>query len=150
METTPTPPIETAPPVKTNSPVPPPAAAGPEDKTVAILSYCTLIGFIVAIVLHQQKKTKLGAYHLRQMLGFLILGFVGWIAVVIVAGILSFILGMIIKALALVIWSLCLFAFGISMLVLLVMGILAAINGEMKPMPVVGAYFQKWFTNTFE
>lgn len=149
METTPTPPVETAPPVK-NTPAPSLPPVGPEDKTVAILSYCTLIGFIVAIILHQQKKTKLGAYHLRQMLGFFILGFVGWIAVAIVAGILTFILGIIIKALALMIWPLFAFAFGISMLVLWVMGLLAAINGEMKPMPVVGPFFQSKLTNTFE
>ena len=149
METTPTPPVETAPPIK-NMSSPPPTPAGPEDKTVAILSYCTLIGFIVAIILHQQKKTKLGAYHLRQALGFIIAGFVGWIAVAIVAGILTFVLGLIIKALALIVWPLFAFAFLISMLVLWVMGLLAAINGEMKPMPVVGPYFQKWFSNTFE
>jgi len=148
METTPTPPVEAAPPVKNVSA--PPTPAGPEDKTVAILSYCTLIGFIVAIILHQQKKTKLGAYHLRQALGFIIAGFVGWIAVAIVAGILTFVLGLIIKALALLIWPLLGFAFGISFLVLWVMGLLAAINGEMKPMPVVGPYFQKCFSNTFE
>ena len=48
--------------------------AVPEDKTVAILAYITLIGFIIAIVLHGQKKTALGAFHLRQMLGIFLTG----------------------------------------------------------------------------
>jgi len=150
METTPTPPVETAPPVKITSQTAPPPGPGAEDKTVAILSYCTLIGFIVAIILHQQKKTKLGAYHLRQALGFLITGIVGGICLMIVAFILAAILAIIIKALAMLIVPLFYFAYFISMLVLWVMGLLAAIKGEMKPMPVVGPYFQKWLASAFE
>ena len=53
---------------------PPVAPSQGEDRTVAILAYLTLIGFIVAIVLHSNKKTKLGAFHLRQMLGLLLCG----------------------------------------------------------------------------
>jgi hypothetical protein len=46
---------------------PPPATTAPaaEDRTVAIVSYLTLIGFVVAILLHSSKKTQLGAFHLR-------------------------------------------------------------------------------------
>src|ERR1039458_6961249 len=76
---------------------PPPAAAG-EDKTVAIVAYLTLIGFIVAIIIHSSKKTKLGAFHLRQMLGFIltaivfafcqiVLAFIpiiGWLAILVI------------------------------------------------------------------
>jgi len=114
----------------------PPPAAG-EDKTVAIVSYLTLIGFIVAIIIHGNKKTKLGAFHLRQMLGFMLT----WIAVVVCQFVLIFIpiLG----------W-LAIFALYISMLALWVMGLVAAVNGQMKPMPVVGPLYQKWFGTTFE
>jgi uncharacterized membrane protein len=115
---------------------PPPAAAG-EDKTVAIISYLTLIGFIVAIILHSSKKTKLGAFHLRQMLGFMLT----WIAVVVCQFILIRIP---------ILGSLAIFALYVSMLVLWVMGLIAAINGEMKPMPVVGPLYQKWFGTTFD
>ena len=45
---------------------------------------------------------------------------------------------------------LAMFALWVSMLVLWVMGLIAALNGQMKPMPVVGEYYQKWFGNTFE
>jgi uncharacterized membrane protein len=115
---------------------PAPAVAG-EDKTVAIVSYLTLIGFIAAIIIHSNKKTKLGAFHLRQMLGFfltciamgfaeivlLIIPILGWLAV---------------------------FAIWIFLVVCWIMGFIAAMNSQMKPMPIVGPLYQKWFGNTFE
>ena len=54
----------------------PAASAVPakEDTTVALLSYITIIGFIIAIVLHSSKKTALGAFHLRQVLGLFVTG----------------------------------------------------------------------------
>ena len=115
---------------------PPPATAG-EDKTVAIVAYLTLIGFIVAIIIHSNKKTKLGAFHLRQMLGFILT----WVAVVVCQFILIFIpiLGWLD---ILVLWC--------SLLVLWVLGLIAAINGQMTPMPVVGPLYQKWFGTTFD
>ena len=116
---------------------PPPPATGGEDKVAAIVAYLTLIGFIVAILIHMNKKTKLGAFHLRQMLGF----FLTTIAVVFCEIILVFIpiLG----------W-LCILALWVSMLVLWILGLVAAINGQMKPMPVVGPLYQKWFGTTFD
>ena len=115
----------------------PPPATGGEDKTIAIVAYLTLIGFIVAIVLHMNKKTKLGAFHLRQMLGFVLTG----VAVMFCGFILAFIpiLG----------W-LCMLALWVSMLVLWILGLVAAINGQMTPMPVVGPLYQKWFGTTFD
>jgi len=40
--------------------------------------------------------------------------------------------------------------FYLCMLVLWVLGLVAAINGQMTPMPVVGPLYQKWFGNTFD
>ena len=116
---------------------PTPPVTGGEDKVAAIVAYLTLIGFIVAILIHMNKKTKLGAYHLRQVLGF----FLTTIAVGFCQVILVFIpiLG----------W-LCILALWLSMLVLWILGLVAAINGQMKPMPVVGPLYQKWFGTTFD
>ena len=118
------------------APTPPPAT-GSEDKVAAIVAYITLIGFIVAILIHMNKKTKLGAFHLRQVLGF----FLTTIAVAFCQIVLVFIpiLG----------W-LCILALWLSMLVLWILGLVAAINGEMKPMPVMGPLYQKWFGTTFD
>jgi uncharacterized membrane protein len=114
----------------------PPAAAG-EDKTIAIIAYLTLIGFIVALILHMNKKTKLGAFHLRQMLGLILTG--------VAVGICGFVLIFI----PIIGW-LCHWALLIAIFVLWVMGLIAAINGEMKPVPIVGPLYQKWFGTAFD
>jgi uncharacterized membrane protein len=36
------------------------------------------------------------------------------------------------------------------MFVLWVLGMIAAVKGEMKPMPLVGPLYQKWFGNLFD
>jgi uncharacterized membrane protein len=117
-----------------------PQAAVTEDKTVAILSYITLIGFIVAIIIHSSKKTALGAYHLRQVLGFLILSIVVYVCLMVVAFI------PVVRMLDLIAYP----VVGIALLIFWIMGLIAAINGEKKPMPLVGPMFQQWFGTTFE
>jgi uncharacterized membrane protein len=129
----------------------PPTTPAPttEDKTVAILSYLTLIGFIVAIVMHSSKKTRLGAFHLRQVLGLMLTAIAGWICVAIMMFVLLFVLAFM-KSILLFLIPLIYFAFGVSIFVLWLMGFIAAINGQMNPMPVVGPYYQKWFGTAFE
>jgi len=107
-----------------------------EDRTVAILAYITIIGFIIAIVMHGSKKTALGAYHLRQALGLFITG----LAFGLCAFVLVFI--PILGWLAIPIGWLCL-------LVLVIMGLISAASGQQKPVPVLGVYYQKWFGNAF-
>jgi uncharacterized membrane protein len=119
---------------------PPPAAAPAavsEDKTVAILSYLTIIGFIVAIVLHGRGKTRLGSFHLRQALG-LFLTFI-------VAGVCNAVLALVplIGWLAiLVIW--------LGLVVMWVLGLIGAAQGQMKPVPVLGETFQKLLGTAFD
>jgi len=114
------------------APATPPAASPSEDRTVALLSYLTIIGFVVAIILHSSKKTQLGAFHLRQALGLIVTSFaniilafipiIGWILIPVV--------------------MLCL-------LVFLVMGFIGAVQGKMNPVPILGAHYQKWFAGAF-
>jgi uncharacterized membrane protein len=119
--------------MSTPSETPSPA---PEDRTVAILSYLTIIGFIVALVLHSTKKTALGSYHLRQTLGLIVTG----LAIGIAGFVLAFIpiLG----------WITILAAW-IGFLVLWLMGLISAATGQQKPIPVLGEQFQKWFATAF-
>lgn len=119
---------------ETTVPVLPPSA---EDKTTAIVSYLTLIGFIVAIIIHSSKKTRIGAYHLRQSLGliltalammvagfiFAFIPFIGWLA-------------------SMAIW--------IGLLALWVMGLIGALNGEFKPVPILGEHYQKLLGKAFD
>jgi hypothetical protein len=89
----------------------PPALA--EDRTVAILSYLTILGFFVAVILHPNKKTRLGAYHLRQALGL-------WLAVIV------FSLGGWMIAIFPVIGWLTLFVIWVSLFVVGISGLVAA------------------------
>lgn len=116
--------------------IPPVAAAtsvATEDKTTAIISYLTLIGFIAAVIIHGNKKTKLGSFHLRQALGLILTSIA--VGMVMIIPILGWIVG---------------FAGWIALLVFWVIGLLAAINGEMKPVPLLGEHYQKWFGTAFE
>ncbi|MSU57587.1 MAG: hypothetical protein EXS35_05310 [Pedosphaera sp.] len=114
-----------------------------------MLSYLTLIGFIVAIVLHSNKKTKLGAFHLRQTLGFILSVIAGWICIAIMMFILLLALAFM-KSFMLLLVPLIYVAFGLSVFVLWVMGLISAINGQMKPMPVVGPFYQRILGTTFD
>jgi uncharacterized membrane protein len=125
--------------MSTTPETPAPAVAAKEDTTVALLSYITIIGFVIAIVMHSSKKTALGAYHLRQTLGLIITAFVSWIPCIIISmipvvNLIMFLLGP---------------AIMIGLFVLWVMGLISAINGQQKPLPVVGEHYQKWFANAF-
>src|SRR3954470_9791659 len=115
--------MDTTPPPVSSSPAPPPTAVA-EDKTIAILAYITLIGFIAAIVMNSSKKTQLGAFHLRQMLGLFLTGIVCIIPL----------LGILIALFLFVLW---------------IMGLISAIKGEMKPVPLLGAMYQKGFGTAF-
>ena len=125
----------------TTPPPPPPTtlaadASASEDKTVAILSYLTLIGFIVAVILHGNKKTALGSSHLRQALGLQITAIACWVLNVMLAFIP--IIGWIT---IMVVWM--------GLFALWLMGFIAAASGQRKPVPVLGEHYQKWFANTF-
>jgi len=111
--------------------------ASTEDKTTAIVSYLTLIGFIVAIIIHSSKKTRIGSFHLRQSLGLMLTA----IAMMVVGFIFAFIpfIGWLV---GMAVW--------IGLLVLWVMGLIAALNGEFKPVPVLGEHYQKWLGTAFD
>ncbi|MBS1566157.1 MAG: hypothetical protein JST39_17370 [Bacteroidetes bacterium] len=104
-------------------------------KTVALLSYITIIGWIIALIQHNNNKTELGAFHLRQTLAMFVIGIVLWIVQIFMIFI-PFI-GWIIN-LAL------LFAY-LGLFVLWILGLISAINGEKKPVPVIGEKAQQWF-----
>jgi len=108
------------------------AAAATEDKTIAILSYITIIGFIAAIVMHQSHKTQLGAFHLRQVLGMALTATAGAICGVV-------------PILGWIVW----FLVVIGLFVLWIMGLLSAVRGDMRPVPILGEHYQRWFAGAF-
>ncbi len=105
-----------------------------DKKTISIISYITIIGWVIAYVSHNNstEKASLSRYHLKQSLGVAILG--------ILLGIVLNVLAMVLPSLA-VILSLASFA----ILVLWIFGIINAVNQQEKPVPVVGAMFENKF-----
>jgi len=110
-----------------------------EDKTVAIISYITLIGFIIAIILHGSNKTKLGSYHLKQSLGLIAFAVASMIATFII-GLIPFV-NFLLLIIMPVLW--------IGILVLLIMGIVNAASGQEKPVPIIGGMSEKLFAGAF-
>ena len=82
-------------------------------------------------------------------MGFILTGIVVWICLAIVMFVLFLLLAFM-KSILVLLVPLIYLAFGVSMIVLWVLGFIAAINGQMKPMPVVGPMYQKWFGTAFE
>jgi uncharacterized membrane protein len=105
-----------------------------DKKTISIISYITIIGWVIAYVSHNNspEKASLSRYHLKQSLGVAILG--------ILLGIVLNVLAMVLPSLA-VILSLASFA----ILVLWIFGIINAANQQEKPVPVVGGMFENKF-----
>lgn len=108
------------------------ATAATEDRTVAILSYITILGFIAAIFMHQSHKTPLGAFHLRQMLGIVLTAVAGAVCGVV-------------PILGWIVW----FVVVLGVFVLWLIGLLSALKGETRPVPILGEHYQKWFAGAF-
>ena len=96
-------------------------AKNDQAKLVAILSYITIIGWIIALVLNMNKKTSFGSFHVRQALIVMIAAFVlGFIPV----------LGWILDIVVFIFW---------------IMGLIYAIQGKEKVVPIIGPWGQQWF-----
>jgi len=111
-------------------------------KTVGIISYLTIIGWLIAYFgMHQNNKTAQGSYQLRQTLLLHIVSFVVWIVFDFVIRALLFTsLGF------LAIASLINFVLWAGFLVLWIIGLIGAINGEKKPIPLIGDRAQSMFS----
>jgi uncharacterized membrane protein len=93
-----------------------------DAKSKAIVAHITIIGWIVALVMNQgENKEEFASFYIRQMLGIVLLGLA-----------FSFI-----PILNLFLW--------VIPVVLWILSIIAAVQGESKESPVVGKYFQDWF-----
>jgi uncharacterized membrane protein len=105
-----------------------------DKKTLSIISYITIIGWVVAFILYGNKpeKSSLEKFHLKQSLGLGILGVAYSIITQVVASIVPSI------AMILSLGSL-------AILVLWILGIINASKEEEKPVPVVGGLFVNQF-----
>lgn len=98
-----------------------------DGKTVAIISYITIVGWIIALIMNNGNKTEFGSFHIRQSLGIILVA-IGLAIINALIGIA--LLGWIIQIAILVYW---------------ILGFIGAIQGEKKPVPFLGEQFQEWF-----
>ena len=98
-----------------------------QDKTIAIVAYLTVIGLVVALVLNNEKKDLFAKYHIRQSLGLVLTSIA--LSLINVIPILGWIVSMVGAFVLLYMW---------------VMGLLNAINGREKPVPILGENYEEW------
>jgi uncharacterized membrane protein len=100
-----------------------------EGKTIAIVSYITIIGTVIAFVMNQNKHNYFASFHIRQALGI-------------------FLTGLIVNFLQRYIdfdWVDLTLSLGVF--ILWITGLIGAIQGQEKRVPLLGDQFQEWFRN---
>ncbi|MFK5879417.1 MAG: hypothetical protein QM478_07960 [Flavobacteriaceae bacterium] len=98
------------------------------EKSAAIISYFWWIGLLIAFIMNNKSRSYFASFHIRQSIGL---------------SILSFFIGLISQS-GIIIVTQILF---LGLFVLWAIGLLGAIKGETKPIPLVGDLFQDWFKN---
>ena len=91
-----------------------------DAKTKAIISHITWIGWVIALVVNSKEKDELTSFYIRQTLGIFLLSFVAMIPML--------------RTIV-----------GIAMVIFWIVSLIGAVQGEMKPIPIIGEYFQEWF-----
>ncbi|HSM63234.1 MAG TPA: hypothetical protein VK833_04780 [Gillisia sp.] len=99
-----------------------------KGKSAAIVAYLTLIGTIIAYFMNNETKNTFASFHIRQALGI---------------HITYFLLGAFVSIFDT--WMVT-YAFWIFIIILWGYGLMTAIQGEQKEVPLLGNQFQKWFS----
>jgi uncharacterized membrane protein len=102
-----------------------------EGKSLAVISYITFIGTIVAFVMNQNKQNSFASFHIRQAIGI-------WVVALVVNFIQRFSnfswVDNLLSILVLVLW---------------IIGLIGAIRGQEQRVPLLGDQFQDWFRNIY-
>lgn len=99
-----------------------------KGKSAAIVAYLTLIGTIIAYFMNNETKNTFASFHIRQALGI---------------HITYFLLGAFVSIFDTLMVT---YAFWIFIIILWGYGLMTAIQGEQKEVPLLGNQFQKWFS----
>ncbi len=98
-----------------------------EGKTAAITSYILIVGVLIAMSMNSENKNSFASFHIRQALGltitFLSLG-------LLVSNFDSLMISATMWIFVSILWT---------------YGFFTAIKGDMKPLPLLGSFFQKTF-----
>lgn len=105
-----------------------------DAKTTSWVSYLWWIGWIISLVTSNNTtpKPSLVVFHLRQSFGLLIISTGLWI--------LNW--GMMFSFMG---WWWIYSGLSIALFILWLLGLIAAVQGEEKPVPLLGVQFQQWF-----
>lgn len=102
--------------------------SGSNGKTTAIIAYLTIIGTIIAYFINLDPKDPFASFHIRQAFGLQITFYL-----------LGALMGLFDNGFIIA-------AFYVFFFVLWVYGLIAAIQGETREIPILGPLFQKWFS----
>jgi uncharacterized membrane protein len=104
-------------------------AKNSESKIFAFLGvFLTIIGFVIVMLV--RKDDKYAMYYAKQGLVLFIAGLLVWVISVVLAFLLiGFIIGPILNIILLILW---------------VIGIVYSLSGEMKPIPLIGKFGEKF------
>lgn len=101
-----------------------------EGKNIAIISYVTVVGLIIAFVMNNDKKNKFASYHISQSLGLALTAIaVGLVGIIPILGWIINIVGIFV------------------LLYMWIVGLINAINLKQKPLPILGKKYEVWFKN---
>jgi uncharacterized membrane protein len=99
-----------------------------DAKTKAIISHLFVVGWIIAVIFNMNKKEEYASFYIIQNLGIIILGIALRVLQVIpVFGPVIMVIG------------------GVLLFIFWLMSFIWSIQGEMKPIPLLGEKFQAWF-----
>ena len=98
-----------------------------EGKTIAIICYITWIGTLIAYIMNNEKRNSFASFHIRQAIGISLFSVINSIFLLRYIGI----------------WASGII--GIGLLILLIIGLVGAVQGEERKIPLFGDIFQDWF-----
>lgn len=103
-----------------------------DNKTLSIVSYLTIIGWLIAYFVGKDKANSLLKYHLKQSLAIFIFALLFSVALNIIVFIVPslYFLGYI----------------GYAVWALIIIGIINAANETEKPLPIIGSWAEKQFS----
>ena len=104
------------------------------NKTRSIVSYITIIGWLIAYFVEKEKADDLVKYHLKQALGLFLVGLVFGIILGILVYVLPSSIGILLSYVNYIFWVLAIF------------GIINAANSAKKPVPLIGKFFESKFS----
>jgi len=93
-----------------------------EGKTAAIISYITVIGLLIAYIMNSSKQNAFTKFHIGQSVRIVVLSIANSVLAYLLPNSLSMVTSII---------SLCI-------LVLVILGIVNAVNDKVTPLPVIG------------